>query len=619
MSLQVWLPLDGDLKNQGLSDVVVTNNGATVNTSGKIGSCYGFNGTNNSISINSIFVNGNQNFSFCCWIKLNNLPSTYYNLLCSRTSSASTGISIWISSTATFLIDVGARWTTSAQNIEAGKWYHICIASSTTGRILYINGEQKAITTSIHTNPSTVNTSKILIGAEMNAAAGNPTGTYFNGYMNDFRLYDHALSAKEVKEISKGLILHYKLNDSYVESITPLDCTISNTAYNAANKKYGYNDDSNLIKTEEYLFGKKCIKIATRTSDVSAQPYAYFSNLFTSDGTNQPAYKALSFDYYTTVSSTTFLNIYKLGSGEGTVNWKTINSDGIFTGSYTNSSNSIRVKPNEWNHIEVVLHGTTAANAEWGYCINGNSYTSSPNKFFLFANIQLEENDHVTGYGANMHKAIIYDSSGYNYNGTITGTVTINESSSKYNISSYLNGSSYISTAAGTMAWCQLDELTLACWMKPTADMTGWRGSFGIVTDSDAKVRGFAITDYANSFRATYTNGSTYVTVSSGKTLPQNEWHHCAATLKGTELKLYFDGIYVLTTTINWGTSTLNTNTRIELGVDFPGTDEKFTGCYSDARIYMTALSAEDILELYNTSASIDKNGNIYAREVIEQ
>lgn len=45
--LKVWLPLRGDLENKGVSGVTVTNSGATVNSAGKIGSCYSFNGSNN--------------------------------------------------------------------------------------------------------------------------------------------------------------------------------------------------------------------------------------------------------------------------------------------------------------------------------------------------------------------------------------------------------------------------------------------------------------------------------------------------------------------------------------------------------------------------------------------
>ena len=36
MSLKVWLPLNGNLNNQGLSNIKIINNGATIDTSGKI-------------------------------------------------------------------------------------------------------------------------------------------------------------------------------------------------------------------------------------------------------------------------------------------------------------------------------------------------------------------------------------------------------------------------------------------------------------------------------------------------------------------------------------------------------------------------------------------------------
>jgi len=38
----------------------------------------------------------------------------------------------------------------------------------------------------------------------------------------------------------------------------------------------------------------------------------------------------------------------------------------------------------------------------------------------------------------------------------------------------------------------------------------------------------------------------------------------------------------------------------------------------SDFRIYATALTPEQVKELYHTSMSIDNNGNIHARELVE-
>jgi hypothetical protein len=72
MSLQVWLPLNGDLHNQGLSNITITNNGAIVDNNGKIGKCYSFDGTNDYIYGTYKIT---SNISFCCWVYFPTVPS----------------------------------------------------------------------------------------------------------------------------------------------------------------------------------------------------------------------------------------------------------------------------------------------------------------------------------------------------------------------------------------------------------------------------------------------------------------------------------------------------------------------------------------------------------------
>ena len=108
----------------------------------------------------------------------------------------------------------------------------------------YINGELKHTYTGTLSNRTS--TSKIRIGDDYRGG----TSVSYMGYMNDWRLYDHCLSAAEVKEISQGLVLHYKLDDTYAETTTNLySGTFSNTCYNGATSKYGYGTNTDIYKT----------------------------------------------------------------------------------------------------------------------------------------------------------------------------------------------------------------------------------------------------------------------------------------------------------------------------------------------------------------------------------
>ena len=52
MALRVWLPLNGTLENQGLSELTPVNHNCTI-ANGKIGQCYSFDGSTSYIDIGS--------------------------------------------------------------------------------------------------------------------------------------------------------------------------------------------------------------------------------------------------------------------------------------------------------------------------------------------------------------------------------------------------------------------------------------------------------------------------------------------------------------------------------------------------------------------------------------
>lgn len=86
---------------------------------------------------------------------------------------------------------------------------------------MYINGVlDKTMNTTI---VPVLNSSQHLgIGSASNGAEK------LSGYLNDVRIYDHCLSTKEVKEISQGLILHYKLDNPSITNFSEIGNLIPN-------------------------------------------------------------------------------------------------------------------------------------------------------------------------------------------------------------------------------------------------------------------------------------------------------------------------------------------------------------------------------------------------------
>ena len=222
MSLRVWLPLNGDLTNNGLSDVIVTNNGATVDNSGKIGKCYYLSGSPNFINTGYSTNIGTNDFSIALWIKIPTITTgTYYAICSSKTAgAASVGFGIyWNYSQKKFLWSTadgsGATeiWmATTVDSIVYDKWIHLVMIRNNSDPkkgYFYINGVRYEL--------ASVPAIRNIATAPYTLALGKcwSNSYYLKAYYNDFRIYDHALSPKEVKLLSQGLVCHYKLSDIY--------------------------------------------------------------------------------------------------------------------------------------------------------------------------------------------------------------------------------------------------------------------------------------------------------------------------------------------------------------------------------------------------------------------
>lgn len=627
MSLQVWLPLNGDLHNQGLSNITVTNNGATVNTSGKIGSCYSFNGSNQKITGTFSSSISSAIGSLACWVKFNSLPSssTWFNLMQLGATGGfaacrlgmyveyGTGINISINGSST-----GANY--KAYSFSTGTWYHICSVYDGTKVKLYINGvEQLNKTASVGSYTTAANMLFI----------GGTSSYYLNGYVDDCRYYDHALSTKEIEEIAKGLVLHYKLDTvglntlpsqyqkvsflqssetQYINSGTDADSLDVDFQYttvysSSLHSILGARTASNtqIITVAHYngnlLPSPPDISVGAQdTNRHTVQTGVYFGNKVYYDGNLVNSYSQ---------QTTCNLNIYLFGENKGNT----------VTGYSSCKIYQVKLYKNGTIVRDMVPCVRVSDNVAGMYDrVEGNFYTNAGTGTFTVGEKEIT----------------IYDCSGYQNNGFLNN-VSLNSDTPRYENSMKFSGStSYIKVNDNNWMAQGASNLTVNIW----AYMDDWSNWNGHRLYSCTESGGFNIENtIANSLTfpvCVYTNAAqtsrSYIPAESRvailKTDLTSGWHMFTYIYTETECQCYLDGIlYQTKPYVSYGVYFNINSSRLFLGCEANGVNASgpyFNGQESDFRLYYTALTPEQIKELYNTSMSIDNNGNIYARELVE-
>lgn len=604
MSLLVWLPLNGNTENQGLaSDIKIVGGTATVDNDGKIGQCYSFTKASNQYLMGAPApLNNDMNeWSYACWFK----PTDVHNgcLLSNRTTTNTTGIALFYYNNNQFLFDDGTRWQfTPTIRITPGVWNHIvCVRKKDVGKYLYVNGVLSNSTTTTGT-PAIATSPYFSIGNSQNgntstSVGGNP----LNGLLNDVRIYDHALSKKEIEELSKGLIVHYKLDDPYIEP------------------------------TSNFLYGKT---LAGHGSQWTLQTeklnnYPIYKNVVNNPNTgNNAGFRYTTSEPITLTSNKVTISFWKrlntvygknLG---GYIRFKdasnnNINGSWVYNKSnWANDANSI----GKWEYITATATINNYTNATSFNCFY-IYVDNAPSGDCDFSQIQIEFKDHATPYTESNRTWFIEDCSGYLKHGTLVdNTIQASNATKRYSYCLKNNVAANVSTYPfyGECNIPPSDQLTFTWWMN----LTQWgHQNSGLFSTSNTT----AATDYNTTaanmrdsgFDTCDTDGNVVrlTNIPSGVTI--NEWHQYALIYNGTKLSFYKDGIEQR--------SVNRTGTLKAFKYIIPfyscagGSRRSCSGYLSDFRIYVTALTVDQLKELYNVSVAIDKNGNVYPRELVEE
>lgn len=562
MSLRIWLPLDGDLRNQGISEITIAPGAnAAIQNNGKIGKCY-CPATIDLTDLNNLSF---DNSSFCFWAKTS-ATSSWQLIIGIDNSSLSQIHGIYVADSSRYKLEYNP--SLNVYGAEISQWHHYAFIIKNGSSQVYYDGILKATSTEAVTND--------IIG-RLRLGVGTAIS------LNDVRIYDHCLSATEVREIAQGLILHYKLDDQYSESTTNLASTSTG----------GWNNSGTCTRT---------------TNDTTIPNPPTTSNTYsiraTSDGSMAAQIGTTSENHPSkTIIASTY--VWLDGTQDSSAFYlRSVKTDGS-VGSllYKGNANPTTWPQRQW--IRIATNAiTTASDATKFYIC---TYVNKNTEVRAFNGWQIEEKDHATPWttpGTTRTSVNIQDSSGYNHNGIINGILTLSNDTPRYSACAVFNGTNTRIKVPNLTP----DAITVSFWMKRNANTgtrqflyTSWSGVTCELTTSGTTT--FAV------------NKSSYPTISGSTITTSTGWIHYCGTFDTTNgLRLYENGVLKSSNTSNLNAISWNISTNY---IGYYNT--YYNGLMSDFRIYCTPLLDTDIKQLYNVSMKVDKNQNIHNFELIEK
>jgi len=197
------------------SDSAGTNNGTIYGatwTDGALGGALGFDGVNDYVDVPdsaSLRFSQTDSFSISCWAMP--IAGDGGRIVCKMRKTSATGVfgyeTLWQPALSGFWFSAESSWKghtvvgTGQGSAPAGNWYHFTAVYSNKNITLYLNGQPAGAGKFAYNAGSTTPDKNLSIGVR---SYDSRIEDYFEGRIDDVRIYDRALSAEEVQRLFDG-------------------------------------------------------------------------------------------------------------------------------------------------------------------------------------------------------------------------------------------------------------------------------------------------------------------------------------------------------------------------------------------------------------------------------
>lgn len=614
--------MQGDTHNQGLLDTSQKENSISWGE-GKL--------STKALSHGSIIIPGttiekilnNQHITYACWIYINadegdtNDGVIFGNQSVVENNNRKFSLFLYPS-----VNTLHYSWMNDSKNLymydafpgvlPSYKWTHITVTYENPIANFYINGELIGSKSWV-SNSSSFNYDTSLC---------NIHNSKF--YLQDIRLYNHCLSSREVRELYNTPIVHFPLNQ-----IDKSKNLISNTSITPENIKLWTNNNTSaeIVKEDNYT----CVHITTLNSSASLNRRGFYYNKKTCT-----VYADKTYTYSFWIKSKTDVDFDFGRVGHYQVFYE--NADHTVSGSNFDTNriySTNKLTANKWTHCKIQF--TTMSESK----SKVNSYYFFPYIYYLeygeeywIRNLKIEEGTVTTPWTPSWDDSdswfdtIEYDTSGYCNNGIVekaTSPQSVSQSNNyeypRYTRQYYFSAKSFIKFK-NPLSGLEIPELTINTWVMPCKGCGDYSTIFSkyIVVNSD-KVLWLCVNTEGSSVWAYINANSPQYCKKKYASLSLNTWYMVTFVFDNGTAYWYLNGELLSSTKTDFTYKTIVMPEYFAIGNSYTNTHWKtdFVGYMSDFRLYSHVLNDNDVIRLYESSASITNTGTLLlSGEVIE-